>query len=86
MDGAKPHLLVVDRNRNVREFLRREFARLGFEVQTARDEGEALLSAGRDRPDAIVLDPDAPRSGRAPLFERLHRGHPDVPIVVHLLS
>ena len=52
-------LLIADRNRNVREFLRREFTSEGYRVAVARDGEEVLESLRRaEPPHVLVLDPE----------------------------
>ena len=56
-----PRILVADDNADGREMLRDLLEAWGFQVLEARDGREALLSASRDNPDAILLDLQMPR-------------------------
>jgi CheY-like chemotaxis protein len=56
-----PRILVADDNADGREMLRDLLEAWGFQVLEARDGREALASAGRDNPDAILLDLQMPR-------------------------
>jgi CheY-like chemotaxis protein len=56
-----PRILIADDNADGRELLRDLLEAWGFQVLEACDGREALLSAGRDRPDAILLDLQMPR-------------------------
>jgi CheY-like chemotaxis protein len=56
-----PSILVADDNADGREVLRDLLEAWGFQVLEARDGREALLSASRDHPDAILLDLQMPR-------------------------
>lgn len=79
-------ILVADRNRNVREFLRREFEADGYCVQLAKDEMELLnfleLDAG---PDLVILDLDMPIYGGSELMDQLLDRRPLLPVVIHTL-
>jgi len=55
-----PRILVADDNADGREMLRDLLEAWGFQVLEARDGREALLSAHRDNPDAILLDLQMP--------------------------
>ena len=56
-----PRILVADDNADGREMLRDLLEAWGFQVLEARDGREALLSASKDHPDAILLDLQMPR-------------------------
>lgn len=77
-------LLVADRNRNVRELLRREFLSEGYRVLIARDAREVLaLLESAEPPDLLVLDPEISCTDGLPILERLQDMPGDVPVVVH---
>jgi DNA-binding NtrC family response regulator len=79
-------ILVADRNRNVREFLRREFEADGYCVQLAKDETElfCFLDA-TDPPDLLIVDLDMPICGGPELLDRLLNRSPRLPVVIHTL-
>jgi len=56
-----PTVLIADDNADGRELLRDHLEAWGFEVLEARDGHEALISAARYLPDAILLDVQMPR-------------------------
>jgi CheY-like chemotaxis protein len=56
-----PTILVADDNADGREMLRDLLEAWGFQVLEARDGREALVSADRYTPDAILLDLQMPR-------------------------
>lgn len=77
-------ILIADRNRHVREFLRREFRLAGYRVQVARDSQEVLMMLDvQDPPDLLVLDLDMPCGDSLELLEHLHAREPPLPVVVH---
>ncbi|MEI6777578.1 MAG: response regulator, partial [Chloroflexales bacterium] len=49
-------ILAVDDHANVRALLKDYLSENGFRVITASDGAEALIVAGRERPDLILLD------------------------------
>lgn len=55
MTSAK-RILVCDDDEMLVDLLQYRLEARGFEVLVARDGGEALATADRERPDAIVLD------------------------------
>jgi len=55
-----PRVLIADDNADARELLRDHLEAWGFEVLEARDGQEALISAARYLPDAILLDVQMP--------------------------
>lgn len=87
VDKGKFHILIMDRNPHVRDFLVREFRRLGFTAQTAKNDREVAEVMGSVQPvHLVVLDPEASRMKQKPFFARLQREHPAVPVVVHMFS
>jgi CheY-like chemotaxis protein len=77
-------LLIADRNRHVRDFLRREFMADGYVVELARDEAELLSSIqGNEPPDLIIVDLETPCSEGPEAIEKLLARNPLVPVVVH---
>jgi CheY-like chemotaxis protein len=78
-------ILVADRNRNVRQFLRRELAGEGYQVILAGEGRElAQLLRGEDPPDLLILDPDIPSYLTKPeLIKLLHVSYPALPIVIY---
>lgn len=79
-------ILVVDRNRHVREFLRRELMQEGYGVEVAGDAAELLKRIKRQAPpDLLVVDPEAPFFGHM-VEERLRAGRLGIPVVVFHLA
>jgi len=56
MDGAEPHLLVVDDDARLRELLRRYLTDQGFRITTAGDAAEARSKIASLAFDLLILD------------------------------
>jgi DNA-binding NtrC family response regulator len=77
-------ILLTDRNRHVRELLRRELSAEGYRVETARDAREVLgFLYHVATVDLLVLDPDIPYVSEVGLFKKLGRLRPDLPVIIH---
>lgn len=77
-------ILITDRNRHVRDFLRRELAAEGYRVLVARDGREVLACVqGDGAPDLIVLDLEIPMVHELSLLERLRKRAQSIPVVIH---
>jgi CheY-like chemotaxis protein len=77
-------ILIADRNRHVREFLRRELLSEGYRVEVVRD-GRDLLGRlnGDDPPQLLILDLEIPYLDELRIWERLKDCQPPLPVVVH---
>jgi DNA-binding response OmpR family regulator len=86
VDSVADHgkILIADRNRHVREFLRRELTAEGYLVEVAKD-GRELLSRidGAEPPQLIILDLEIPYLDETELWERLKACQPPPPVVIH---
>lgn len=77
-------ILVADKNKNVRDFLKRELSAEGYLVDTARDGNQVLeIIIGQDTPDLLVLDLEIPGIESAVVFERAQTRIPPLPVIVH---
>lgn len=77
-------ILVADRNRHVREFLKRELAYEGFLVDTAGDGKEVLERMAEGcAPDLLVLDLELPFVDGCQVALRLKELGLRIPVVVH---
>jgi DNA-binding NtrC family response regulator len=77
-------ILIADRNRRVRDFLKREMLKEGFGVYLAENAGELIYEALNRNPlDLIIVDPDFPGAQTTDLLRELQRRCPPVPVVVH---
>jgi DNA-binding response OmpR family regulator len=77
-------ILVADKNRNVRNFLRSELSAEGYDVALAGD-GDRIL-AEIERPngvDLLVYDLEIPDSDSSKIFEKTQKRTPPLPVVIH---
>jgi len=84
--SAKPHVLVVDDDRAVRESLRRSLEFNGYAVSLAADGAEALAGIGGLAngmgPDVVVMDVMMPRLDGIETTKALRKAGNDVPVLV----
>lgn len=79
-------ILVADRNRHVRELLRRELSNEGYEILLAKDDVEVMTVVdGNGPPDVVILDLEIPCLGTLTLLEKLENRNPPLPLVIHTL-
>ena len=77
-------ILIADRNRHVRDFLRRELSAEGYEVEVARDGREVLSRInGEDPPHLLILDLEIPYLDEPEVWARLKDRQPALPVVIH---
>ena len=77
-------ILVADRNRNVRDFLRRELSAEGYEVAVAGDGDRILAEIERENGvDLLVFDLEMPDADSSKIFERTQKRQPPLPVVIH---
>ena len=77
-------ILIADRNRHVREFLKREMTAAGYEVCLAKSGREVLKWIYADQfLDLIILDLDLPDTSGKAILEKLENRIPALPVVVH---
>ena len=79
---SKPHVLVVDDDRAVRESLRRSLEFNGYAVSLAEDGAAALAGISATNPDAIVMDVMMPRLDGIETTRALRSVGNQVPILV----
>ena len=84
--SGKPHVLVVDDDKAVRESLRRSLEFNGYAVSLAADGAEALAGIGGlgqgQGPDVVVMDVMMPRLDGIETTRSLRKAGNDVPILV----
>jgi two-component system response regulator MprA len=84
--SGKPHVLVVDDDKAVRESLRRSLEFNGYAVSLASDGAEALAGIGGlgqgQGPDVVVMDVMMPRLDGIETTKSLRKAGNDVPILV----
>ena len=77
-------ILIADRNRHVRNFLRRELLSEGYRVELATDGREILRKMNvDDPPDLLILDLEIPYVGGLTILERLKHRYPHLPVIIH---
>jgi DNA-binding NtrC family response regulator len=77
-------LLIADKNRNVRDFLRREFAADGYTVHVANDCNELMQFVGSEHPpDLLIFDLEMPYAGGPETLAQVQSSQPHLPVVVH---
>lgn len=82
--NAPGRILIADRNRHVREFLRRELMIEGYQVEVARDGREVLqMLYGQNPPDLLILDLELPYVTELKVLELLQEKLPSLPVVIH---
>ncbi len=74
-------VLVVDDNRNIRDFCRRELEKDGYRVLVAASGEEAVRICDADSPDLVVLDIRMPGQDGLETMGRIARRHPLLPVV-----
>ncbi|MCK9376246.1 MAG: response regulator [Syntrophobacterales bacterium] len=83
-NGCK--ILIADRNRHVREFLRRELTAEGYRVEVARDAREVMSRIdGEDPPQLLILDLEIPYLDEPEVWGCLKDRQPPLPVVIHSL-
>jgi CheY-like chemotaxis protein len=84
-EKSNPRILFADRNRHVREFLKREFEAEGYQVQTAASDREVVTTIeAQGPPDVLVIDLDLPVMGLEAL-QQIRQRYPAMPYIVHSL-
>lgn len=77
-------ILLSDRNRHVRELLRRELESEGYVVAVAGNAQEILRSLGHgELPHLLILDLEIPYLAEVNLLESLKKTYPSLPIIIH---
>jgi DNA-binding NtrC family response regulator len=77
-------ILIADRNRHVRELLKREMMAEGYRVRLAKNGREVLEQVYQYEPlDLLILDLDLPDAGEVAILESVEDRIPTLPVVVH---
>jgi DNA-binding NtrC family response regulator len=77
-------ILIADRNRHVRELLKREMMAEGYRVRLAKNGREVLEQVYQYEPlDLLILDLDLPDAGEVAILESIEDRIPTLPVVVH---
>ncbi|MBI5844317.1 MAG: hypothetical protein HZB23_06590 [Deltaproteobacteria bacterium] len=84
MAEKKLYILIADRNSNVSELLRREFADRGYRAGVARDCNQVIgMLKGDDRPDLVIVDPEISCSENLTVMALLSREAIRIPVVLY---
>ena len=77
-------ILIADRNRHVREFLKREMMAAGYRVRLAKNGREVVEQVYHHEPlDLLILDLDLPDASEVAILESIEDRIPTLPVVVH---
>jgi len=76
-------ILLVDDDESIRLLLRDEFCDKGFNVLTAVDGEEGLISFGENDIDIIILDLDIPKVAGMEFIDRLKVTSPETPVIIY---
>lgn len=83
-ESSKIQLLVADRNRHIRDLLRRELQTEGYAVFCAKDAWEVLeWLEQHGPPHLVILDLDLPFAAEINLLEHLSLHWPRLPILLY---
>ena len=83
-DNKKKKILVVDDEKDVRDFLKAALTEAGFEVTEAEDGNIALEKIKSEIPDLISLDLVMPRKSGAKLYRELSKNKKwsKIPVII----
>jgi len=80
-------ILVADRNRHVRNYLKREFTADGYRVRLAKNGKEVLQWVFQEDPiDLVILDPNLSDERDLKVFEKIMDRIPELPVIIHGFS
>jgi len=80
--AARPHILVVDDEPNVRKVLGALLEQAGYLTTRAADADEALDLVRAQDPDLVISDLKMPGMDGLELLRRLKEGFPEIPVVL----
>ena len=80
--AARGRVLAVDDDRQVGATVRDVLTDVGFVVRTAQGGEEALALVRTFDPDVVLLDVMMPGMSGDEVLDRLHAGHPGLPVVM----
>ena len=86
MDGGKPTVLVVDDEKDVRDWLRLDFELYGWTVYEAEDGFKALECWSELRPDIALLDEMMPGMTGLETARRIRESQPDAHLLMFSAS
>lgn len=81
--GESYKILVADRNRHVRDLLRRELMAEGYDVSVAKDGHEAwVVLNGDERPHLLILDLEIPYLEDLVELGHFREGESSLPLII----
>ena len=86
MDGGKPTVLVVDDEKDVRDWLRLDFELYGWTVYDAEDGFKALECWSELHPDIALLDEMMPGMTGLETARRIRESQPDAHLLMFSAS
>ena len=78
-------ILIADRNRNIRQFLKRELEAEGYLINLANNGLEVLEIVTAEPPDLLILDLDMTYLNGVEILNQFERMKWSVPVVVYTL-
>lgn len=82
LSGSAGHILVVDDEEMMRDFVRGALEKNGYRVTTAADGYEALQALDRATADLVFLDLKMPNLSGPDTLRMIRERHNDVPVVI----
>ena len=82
MDATKPRVLLVDDDRSLLRLLSMRLMAAGYDVLAVESGRRALEQLPGFRPDLIITDLKMDGMDGMELFDRVHRSHPGLPVLV----
>ena len=77
-------ILISDRNRHVRELLKREMVAEGYRVRLAKNGREVMEWVyHHEAVDLVVLDLDLPDTSEMAILQKLEDRIPTLPVIIH---
>lgn len=82
MEPLTRHILVVDDDQDIREFLTDRLESYGYVVTTAADGRAALQNLNRSLPNGLILDIKLPLLNGLEVLHWVRDRHPSLPVVI----
>jgi DNA-binding NtrC family response regulator len=77
-------ILIADRNKHVRELLKRELSAHGHQVILAKTAAEVvMIFSTKEVIDLLIIDPDLPNGDLENITLKLKDGFDAIPIIIH---
>lgn len=76
-------VLVIDDDESLRLLLRDEFVDRNFNVVTAGDGEEGLVSFDEENIDLVILDLNLPKMNGKEVLEHLKSKSPEIPVIIY---